>query len=41
METLKWQVIEQIPGAVDVVSGATLTSRGIIQAVNDALSKVS
>lgn len=41
--------IEQIPGAivaagstqVDVASGATLTSRGIIQAVNDALSKAS
>lgn len=49
LETLKWQAIEQIPGAivaagstqVDVASGATLTSRGIIQAVNDALSKAS
>ncbi len=41
------EAIEEIPGkiissqstSVDVVSGASYTSKGIINAVNDALSK--
>ena len=44
---IKTKEIEEIPGkiissqstSVDVVSGASYTSKGIINAVNDALSK--
>ena len=38
--TLPQTIIEQQTTTVDAVSGATRTSNGIIDAVNDALSKV-
>ena len=49
LETLKWQAIEQIPGAivaagstqVDVASGATLTSERLFDAVAQCLDEAS
>ncbi len=41
IETLPAQIVEKNSTEVDTVSGATITSNAIIEAVNDALSKVN
>ena len=40
LETVPKEIIEKQSTEVDVISGATMTSKGIIEAVNNALSQV-